>query len=127
MRRRPHENVATVLVDPHVLVDLELELMERDLRLWPIRTAPICLDGPRTAFQVRRTLLIAKRGAWDCAAEWVPVWVSFGESWHTGEDPLPWAAHEALWHTLEKHADRVRYEKRLSGVRPLMVAAELAG
>ena len=127
MRRRPHENVATVLVEPRVLVDLELELMENDLRLWPIHTAPICLDGPRTAFQVRRTMLLAKRGAWDCAAEWVPVWISFGETWHRGDEPLPWAAHEALWDTLEQYADHVRYPKRLSGVRPLMVAAELAG
>jgi hypothetical protein len=127
MRRRPHENVATVLVEPRVLVDLELDLMESDLRLWPIRTAPICPDGPRTAFQVRRTMLLAKRGAWDCAAEWIPVWISFGESWHHGEDPLPWAAHEALWDTLEQYADHVRFQKRLSGVRPLMVAAEISG
>jgi hypothetical protein len=32
-----------------------------------------------------------------------------------------------LWHTLEAYDKHVRYEKRLSGVRPLMVAAELAG
>jgi hypothetical protein len=125
MRRRPHENVATVLVDPQVLLDLELELMESDLRLWPVRTAPICADGPRIAFQIRRTMLMAKRGAWDCAAEWTPVWISFGESWRHGEEPLPWAAHEALWGTLERYADRVRYQRRLGGVRPLVVAAEL--
>jgi hypothetical protein len=101
--------------------------MESDLRVWPIHTAPICFDGPRTAFQVRRTMLLAKRGAWDCAAEWVPVWISFGETWQRGDEPLPWSAHEALWNTLEEYADHVRYQKRLSGVRPLMVAAELAG
>src|SRR3954471_9506307 len=112
MRRRPHENVATVLVDPHALVDLELELMESDLRLWPIRTAPICLDGPRTAFQVRRTMLMAKRGACEGAAEWEPVWISFGESWRSGQDPLPWAAHQVLWGTLAQYADHVRYQKR---------------
>lgn len=127
MRRPPHENVATVLVEPRALVDLELELAESDLWLWPIHTAPICLDGPRTAFQVRRALLMAKRGGWDCAADWLPVWVSFGTRWHRGDEPLPWAAHEALWQTLERFADRVRYQKRLGGVRPLMVAAELAG
>jgi hypothetical protein len=127
MRRPAHENVATVLVDPRVLIDLELALMEQDLRLWPIRTAPICPDGPRTAFQVRRTMLLAKRGAWDCAAEWVPVWISFGDTWRRGDEPLPWAAHEALWATLEQHADGVRYQKRLSGVRPLTVAAEVTG
>ena len=47
MRRLPHENVATVLVDPGALVDLELDLMRQDLRLWPVSTAPICADGPR--------------------------------------------------------------------------------
>jgi len=31
--REPHENVATVLVAPSVIVDLELELMSRDLRM----------------------------------------------------------------------------------------------
>ncbi len=126
MKRGPHENVATVLVDPRVLPDLELELMELDLRVWPVRTAPICADGPRVAFQIRRTMLMAKRGAWDCAADWAPVWISFGESWHT-EDPLPWTAHETLWQALERYADSVRYQKRLGGVRPLMVAPELAG
>ena len=45
--RLPHENVATVLVDPRALADLELELMELDLRVWPVATAPICADGPR--------------------------------------------------------------------------------
>lgn len=127
MRRPPHENVATVLVDPCVLVDLELELMELDLRVWPIRTAPICSDGPRTAFQVRRTMLMAERGAWDCAAEWTPVWISFGPRWRAGADPLPWEAHAALWQALEQRATSVRYRKRLSGVRPLSVPAELAG
>ena len=67
VRRTPHENVATVLVDPRVLGDLELALMALDLRVWPIGTAPICLDGPRMAFQVRRSLLIKQRGEWDLA------------------------------------------------------------
>ena len=94
VRRHPHENVATVLVDPRVLTDLELELMSLDLRVWPIRTAPVCSDGPRTAFQVRRDLLMKQRGAWDCAAEWTPVWIGFGATWHRGDEPLPWAAHQ---------------------------------
>jgi len=59
--------VATVLVDPRVLPDLELALMPLDLRLWPVRTAPICPDGPRLAFQIRRTLLMRHRGEWDLA------------------------------------------------------------
>ena len=41
------------------------------------------------AFQVRRRLVEAKRGAWDCAADWSAVWVSFGDSWYHGADPLP--------------------------------------
>lgn len=121
VKRPPHENVATVLVDPRVLADVELSLMELDLRVWPVRTAPICVDGPRTAFQVRRRLLMQKQGAWDLAAEWVPVWVSFGESWRSGDDPLPWAAHKTLWRALEQYADHVRYHRRLGGVSPLDV------
>lgn len=123
MRPR-HENVATVLVDPRALADVELELMELDLRVWPIATAPICLDGPRTAFQVRRTLLMAKRGAWDVAADWTPVWVSFGTSWYDGDEPLPWTAHQALWRVLEAHREEVRFQRRLGGVRPLAVPVE---
>jgi hypothetical protein len=122
--RSPHENVATVLVDPCVLSDLEIELMALDLRLWPVETAPISADGPREAFQIRRRLLMQHRGAWDRAADWTPVWISFGGSWRTGADPLPWQAHEVLWRTLGAYADHVRFHKRLGGVRPLSVPAE---
>ncbi len=121
MIRLPHENVATVLVDPRVLEDLELELMALDLRLWPVSTAPICADGPRTAFQIRRTLLMRHQGEWDLAARWTPVWVGFGASWHRGDDPLPWAAHRTLWDTLGRYADHVRYHRRLGGVRRLPI------
>lgn len=126
MRRQPHENVATVLVDPRALVELELELMTLDLRLWPISTAPICVDGPRTAFQTRRRLLERHRGEWDVAADWVPVWVGFGASWHHGDEPLPWAAHAALWTLLDQYADHVRFHRRLGGVRPLPVPEGIA-
>jgi hypothetical protein len=119
VRREPHENVATVLVEPAALSDLELEMMALDLHVWPVRTAPIVVDGERMAFQVRRRLLLAKRGAWDEAADWTPVWIGFGPSWRRGDEPLPWAAHEALWDALEEHAVHVRYQKRLGGVRPL--------
>ena len=119
MRRDPHENVATVLVSPAVLADLELALMALDLRVWPVRTAPICPDGPRTAFQVRRRLLMARRGEWDLAADWVPVWIGFGASWHDGDEPLPWSAHEALWRALDSFADHVRFQRRLGGVHRL--------
>ena len=119
--RAPHENVATVLVDPRALPAFELELMTLDLRVWPISTAPICADGPRTAFQTRRRLLEQHRGAWDLAAGWIPVWVSFGSSWRHGDEPLPWSAHATLWHVLDDHADQVRFHRRLGGVRPLTV------
>ena len=54
--RRPHLNVATVLVEPAVLRDLELDLAGLDLWVWPIATTPNCPDGPRMAFQIRRRL-----------------------------------------------------------------------
>jgi hypothetical protein len=126
MERLRHENAATVLVDPRVLRDLEVELMAQDLRLWPVATAPICTDGPRTAFQIRRRMLTAKRGAWDDAAGWVPVWVAFGESWQPGPEPLPWEAHQALYRTLDAYADHVRYRKGLGGIPRLDVPRELA-
>lgn len=116
VRREPHENVATVLVHPCVLGDLELELMSLDLRVWPVRTAPICVDGPRQAFQIRRRLLTGHRGAWDLAADWTPVWIGFGSTWDNGEEPLPWSAHQTLWHVLDEHADDVRFQRRLGGV-----------
>ena len=127
MLRPPHENVATVLVDPRVLADLEIELMELDLRLWPVATAPISVDGPRQAFQIRRALLERHRGAWDVAADWTPVWISFGEHWRFGDEPLPWAAHQALWAALERYADHVRYHRRLGGVPLLHVPLEATG
>jgi len=125
VRRQPHENVATVLVDPCALPDLELELMTLDLWVWPVATAPICVDGGRTAFQLRRQMLARERGAWDVAEAWTPVWISFGPTWRTGADPLPWAAHRVLWDVLDQHADRVRFKRRLGGVRPLLVPADL--
>lgn len=124
MEREPHENVATVLVEPSVLPQLEVHLMSLDLRLWPIATAPICTDGPRRAFQTRRRMLLARRGAWDEAADWTPVWISFGESWYSGADPLPWAAHQTLYRTLEQYADHVRYRLGLGGVPRLEVPRE---
>jgi hypothetical protein len=116
VKRTPHENVATVLVDPWVLADVELELMSLDLRVWPVATAPICTDGPRMAFQVRRRLLMGRRGDWDVAADWTPTWIGFGPSWHDGDEPLPWAAHAALWNALDGWAEHVRYQRRLGGV-----------
>lgn len=126
MRRVSHENVATVLVDPRVLVDLELELMSVDLPLWPVRTAPVVTDGPRMAFQVRRRLLMRHRGEWDIAAGWTPVWVGFGPSWRDGDEPLPWAAHATLWRVLDAHADHVRFHRRLGGVPRMSLPSDAA-
>jgi hypothetical protein len=117
--RAPHELVATVLVAPRALPELEVTLMARDLWLWPMATAPICADGPRQAEQYRRRTLMARRGAWDDAADWVPVWISFGRTWREGAEPLPWAAHAALWELLGLFGEQVRYRKWLSGVSPL--------
>ena len=116
VRRAPHENVATVLVDPCVLADFELTLMARDLRVWPVSTAPICVDGARTAFQIRHRLLMKHRGEWDLAAEWTPVWIGFGATWQNGDEPLPWAAHAALWRALDSYSEHVRFHRRLGGV-----------
>ena len=124
MLRPAHENVATVLVDPAVLVELEIELMAHDLWLWRVATAPNCADGPRQAFQLRRRLLTAHRGAWDHAATWVPVWISFGDTWRHGAEPLSWAARTTLYRTLGHYADRVRYRRGLGGVPPLDVPRE---
>ena len=125
MERVPHENAATVLVDPRVLRDLEVHLMTQDLRLWPVATAPICVDGPRTAFQIRRRMLESRRGGWDDAAEWVPVWIAFGESWYDGAEPLPWTAHRVLYRTLERYDGHVHYRRGLGGIPRLDVPREL--
>ena len=127
--RAPHELVATVLVAPRALPELEVALMARDLWVWPVATAPTCGDGPRRAAQTVRRMVTARRGAWDHAWDWVPVWVSFGETWREGAEPLPWSAHAALWGALEEFADQVRYRKWLSGVAPLPLprGAEVSG
>lgn len=100
--------------------------MALDLPLWPVRTAPICVDGDRMAFQVRRRLVLQQRGAWDRAADWTPTWVGFGPTWRHGDEPLPWAAHVALWTALEAYAGRVCFHRRLGGVPRLQVPAELS-
>jgi hypothetical protein len=124
VRRVPHENVATVLVAPDVLGDLELELMSLDIRVWPVSTAPICVDGPRTAFQIRRRMLMRHRGAWDLAAEWTPVWIGFGPTWQHDAEPLPWTAHKTLWQVLDSYAASVRFHRRLGGVPRLPLPEE---
>jgi hypothetical protein len=124
MQRARHENVATVLVDPVVLLALEMELVALDLWLWPVASAPNCADGPRQAFQMRRRMLEARRGAWDLAADWVVAWVSFGDSWRDGAEPLSWRARAALYAALDAHGEHVRYRRGLGGVPPLEVPQE---
>ena len=127
--RAPHENVATVLVHPVVLRELELDLMTHDLWLWPIATAAVYTDGRRAAFQIRRRMIEARQGAWDDAEDWVPAWIAFGASWHQGDEPLPWAAHAAVWDTLAGFGTRVRYRKWIGGIPRLRISheADLAG
>jgi hypothetical protein len=124
MLRAPHENVATVLVDPAVLAALELHLMALDLRLWPVATAPVCVDGPRQSFQIRHQLITARRGEWDDAADWVPVWISFGDSWRHSVEPIPWTARSTLYDALDEYAAHVRYRRGLGGVPPIAVPRE---
>lgn len=124
MLRARHENVATVLADPVVLTALELHLMALDLRLWPVASAPNSVDGPRQAFQIRQRMLTAHRGEWDDAADWVPAWISFGDTWRTGAEPIPWEARRTLYAALDAYGARVRYRRGLTGVPPLDVPRE---
>jgi hypothetical protein len=73
------------------------------------------------AFQIRRRLVTMHRGEWDAAEDWTPVWISFGASWRTGEEPLPWRAHATLWNALDGYGDHVRFQRRLGGVPRLPV------
>jgi hypothetical protein len=116
-----YENVATVLVDPDVLPDFELDLMSHDFRVWTVHTAPTFPDAPRLAFQLRRSLIEWSQGRWAVAAEWIPVWITFGESWVDGDEPIPWPAHAALWDKLAGYAEHVRYNLGLGGVPRLSV------
>ncbi len=124
--RRPEgfENVATVLVDPAVLPDFELDLMSHDFRVWLVHTAPTFPDPKRLAFQIRRSLLDSKNGDWSDAAEWTVVWVTFGERWLDGDEPIPWPAHAALWDKLAAYEGHVHYNVGLGGVPRLTVPHE---
>jgi hypothetical protein len=119
-----HENVATVLVDPAVLADFELDLMSNDFRVWTVNTAPTLRDAPRAAFQIRRSLIEWSQGKWADAADWTLVWITFGESWLDGENPIPWPAHAALWDKLAEYSQYVRYNLGLGGVPRLTVPRE---
>ena len=117
-----HREVEVAGGGPAGVADVPDDLAALDLWVWPIATTPNCPDGPRMAFQIRRRMVEARRGAWDCAADWSAVWISFGESWYRGAEPLPWSAHAALWDKLGEYADHVRYRLGLGGV-PLFEGA----
>ena len=121
-----HENVATVLVDPAVLRDFELDLMSDDFRVWVVETVHTFPDAARLAFQVRRSLIEWSQGRWACAADWTLVWITFGERWLDGDEPIPWPAHAALWDKLAGYAPHVRYNLGLGGVPRLSVPREEA-
>jgi hypothetical protein len=115
------ENVATVLVEPCVLNDFELDLMSHDFRVWTVHTVPTFPDAPRLATQIRRSLIDWSNGRWQVAAEWTLVWITFGESWLDGDEPIPWPAHAALWDKLAEYSNSVRYNLGLGGVPRISV------
>ncbi|SDJ04663.1 hypothetical protein SAMN05444157_1451 [Frankineae bacterium MT45] len=119
--------MATVLVNPAVLNDLELALMALDFRLWRVHTVETFADAPQAAYQIRRNLIEWSNGRWEIAAEWTLVWITFGDSWLDGENPIPWPAHAALWDELAKYSADVRYNLGLGGVPRLSVRREPGG
>jgi hypothetical protein len=125
MRGQGFENVATVLVEPAVLKDFELDLMAHDFRVWTVHTVSTFADAPRLAMQIRRSLIDWSNGRWRSAANWTLVWITFGESWLDGDEPIPWPAHRALWTKLSEYADHVRYNMGLGGVPRLSVPREV--
>jgi hypothetical protein len=118
------ENVATVLVNPAVLEDLELDLMSHDFRVWAVHTVGTFPDAPQAAMQIRRALIDWSNGRWQVAASWTVVWITFGERWLDGDEPIPWAAHAALWNKLAEYSENVRYNLGLGGVPKLGVPRE---
>lgn len=124
MRGEGFENMATVLVDPMIIDDFELDLMSHDFRVWTVHTTPIFRDAPQAAMQIRRSLIDWSQGRWAAANDWLVVWVTFGDSWLDGDDPIPWPAHSALWAKLAEYTDHVRFNRGLGGVPRLGVPRE---
>lgn len=124
MRGPGFENMATVLVNPAVLEDLELALMGQDLRVWTVRSVDTFADPAQAAFQIRRNLIDWSNGRWAIAADWTLIWITFGQSWLDGDNPIPWPAHSALWNKLAEYSADVRYNLGLGGVPRLSVPRE---
>jgi hypothetical protein len=98
--------------------------MGHDLRVWPVHATPTFADPGQVAMQLRRSLIDWSNGRWQVAADWVVVWITFGESWQDGDEPLPWPAHATLWNKLAEYSAHVRYNKGLSGMPRLGIARE---
>jgi hypothetical protein len=124
VRAEGFENMATVLVNPAVLADFELDLMSHDFRVWTVHTATTFPDAPRVALQIRRALIDWSNGRWNVAANWTVVWITFGESWLDGDNPIPWPSHAALWKKLAEYSDDVRYNLGLGGMPRITVPRE---
>ena len=124
MRGRGFENVATVLVDPAVLDDFELDLMSHDFRVWIVSTVPTFPDAAAAGLPDPPLADRVEPGPWARAADWTLVWITFGESWLDGDEPIPWPAHAALWDKLAEYAAHVRYNVGLGGVPRLSVPRE---
>jgi hypothetical protein len=116
--------VATVLVEPCVLPDFELDLMAHDFRVWDVARTPAFVDPARLALQIRRSLCEANQYAWWDAVDWTLVWITFGDSWRDGDEPIPWPSHSALWDKLATYRPHVRYHLGLGGIPHLPVAQE---
>jgi hypothetical protein len=124
VRGEGFENMATVLVNPAVLDDFELDLMSHDFRVWAVHATTVFPDPERAALQIRRSLIDWSQGRWTMAADWTVVWITFGERWQDGDNPIPWPAHAALWNKLAEYAPNVRYNLGLGGVPRLGVPRE---
>lgn len=107
-----------------MLGDFELDLMTHDFRVWEVARTPLFVDPGRLAFQIRRSLCEANQNAWCDAADWTLVWITFGDSWRDGEEPIPWPSHSALWDKLAEYRPHVRYRPGLGGVPHLPLPQE---
>jgi hypothetical protein len=116
--------MATVLVNPAVLGDFELDLMAHDFRVWAVHASTTFPDAPQAAMQLRRALIDWSNGRWNVAADWTVVWITFGDSWLDGDNPIPWPAHSALWKKLAEYSENVRYNLGLGGMPKLGVPRE---
>ncbi len=124
VRSAGFENMATVLVNPRVLADFELDLMSHDFRVWAVHASSAFPDAPQAAMQIRRALIDWSNGRWNLAANWTVVWITFGDSWLDGDNPIPWPSHAALWKKLAEYSEDVRYNLGLGGMPRLTVPRE---